>query len=136
MSDESEDENRKLEKLRRNRLERVQEIKERKRKRKPASDISDGEVDSDGENFAVVKNNPEYDGDKLENENAGNPETPKEDQEETEVENIEGKSKEIPQLITTGNRDDIHDDEKMDIGKSEQSAIKEDVDVAPGKMGN
>ena len=134
MSDESEDENRKLEKLRRNRLERVQEIKERKRKRKPASDISDGEVDSDGENFAVVKNNTEDDGEKLENENAENPETPKEEQEETEVENIEIKSKEVSQLIMTGNRDDVHDDEKMDIGNSEQNAIKEDV--APGKMGN
>ena len=44
---DSEDES-KVEKLRKNRLERVREIKERKRKKKSASDIEDGEVDSEG----------------------------------------------------------------------------------------
>ena len=44
-----------MEKLRKNRLERVREIKESKRKRKTASDIEDGEVDSEGKVLSLLE---------------------------------------------------------------------------------
>eukprot|EP00095_Tigriopus_kingsejongensis_P009127 maker-scaffold595_size129005-snap-gene-0.19 protein:Tk09127 transcript:maker-scaffold595_size129005-snap-gene-0.19-mRNA-1 annotation:"glutamic acid-rich protein" len=43
-----------LEKIRQDRLERFREIKEARRKKKPANEIEDGEVDSDGEHFEPV----------------------------------------------------------------------------------
>jgi hypothetical protein len=50
----SEDEDRAVERLRRARRERVASIRSQHRSRKPAADIEDGEVDSEGEHFEPV----------------------------------------------------------------------------------
>ena len=51
LSDSADEE--RVERLRKEREKRMAEIREKKRKRKPAEEISDGEVDSEGEQVMI-----------------------------------------------------------------------------------
>jgi hypothetical protein len=128
-----EDEAKQEELIRKSRQARLQEVRRKHRKRKPAKEIEDGEVDSEGEHFEPAEDSEELDGEDLEKYDLASivQETdPSEVKQEAQVNQTENISPEIPGHSPGGESgcDEVKIEAVRKVGEGAKNGVEHESD--------